>query len=244
VIAVGADAPLYDPVLDVRELEFGYSKAVPVIAIERFSVRRGESVFLRGPSGSGKSTLLGLIGGVLSPWTGSIEICGTDIAAQSTGVRDRLRANHLGIIFQQLNLIPYLDVVGNVTLACRFSTPRRKTAIETAGSPRAAALSLLSDLGLSDDLLSRPVGELSVGQQQRVAVARSLIGGPDLIIADEPTSALDTANRDRFIELLDRQRSQTGCSLLFVSHDESLARHFDRAVDLATINSVQESVAA
>jgi putative ABC transport system ATP-binding protein len=144
----------------------------------------------------------------------------------------------LGIIFQQLNLLPYLDVVGNVTLACRFSAPRAAKAVASDGSVKASALRLLSELGLPDSALSRPVSALSVGQQQRVAVARSLIGSPDLIIADEPTSALDADNRDRFIELLDRQRLQTGCALIFVSHDEGLARHFDRAVDLSVLNTL------
>ena len=225
-------------VLALRDVRFGYDRAAPVLEIPALDVGRGESVFLRGPSGSGKSTLLGLIGGVLVPWDGRVEVCGTDMATLSATARDRVRAEHLGIIFQQLNLLPYLDVVGNVTLACRFSAVRAGRAAARAGSVRAAALSLLSDLGLPESVRARPVGELSVGQQQRVAVARSLIGEPDLIIADEPTSALDAANRDRFIERLDAQRARTGCSLLFVSHDESLAGHFDRAVDLQALNRV------
>lgn len=227
-----------EPVLQLEDVRFGYAKSAPVIDIQDFAVGRRESVFLRGPSGSGKSTLLGLIGGVLEPWSGRIAVCGHDMAAASPTARDRLRARHLGIIFQQLNLLPYLDVVGNVTLTCRFSDSRAKAATAAHGSVKTSALRLLSDLGLPDSVLSRPVSELSVGQQQRVAVARSLIGAPDLIIADEPTSALDADNRDRFIKLLDTQRAKTGCSLLFVSHDESLARHFDRAVDLASLNRV------
>ena len=227
-----------DPVLHLEDVRFGYVKSAPVIDIQGFAVGSSESVFLRGPSGSGKSTLLGLVGGVLEPWSGRISVCGHDMATASPIKRDRLRARHLGIIFQQLNLLSYLDVVGNVTLACRFSDSRAKSAIAADGSVKASALRLLSDLGLPDSVLSRPVSKLSVGQQQRVAVARSLIGAPDLIVADEPTSALDAANRDRFIELLDTQRAKTGCSLLFVSHDESLTRHFDRAVDLASLNRV------
>ena len=228
-----------DAVLSLSGVDFGYSPGAPVISIAALDVARGESVFLRGPSGSGKSTLLGLIGGVLSPWRGRIAVCGADMAALSPTARDRVRADHLGIIFQQLNLLPYLDVLGNVTLACRFSARRAERAAAASGSVRNAARGLLADLGLPETVLGRAVGDLSVGQQQRVAVARSLIGEPDLIIADEPTSALDTANRDRFIERLDAQRRQTGCSLLFVSHDESLSRHFDRAVDLSRINAVE-----
>jgi putative ABC transport system ATP-binding protein len=225
-----------DPVLALTDLEFGYAPKQTIISINRFDIGRGESVFLRGPSGSGKSTLLGLMGGILEPGSGRIEICGTDMTSASATGRDKLRAHHMGIIFQQLNLLPYLDVIANVTLPCRFSQNRAAKAASSDGTAEAAAKRLLSELGLPEDCFSRPVSELSVGQQQRVAVARSLIGSPDLIIADEPTSALDTANRDRFIELLNTQRAQTGCSLLFVSHDESLARHFDRSVELSDLN--------
>jgi len=201
-------------------------------------INRGESVFLRGPSGSGKSTLLGLIGGVLKPNSGQVEICGTAISKVTSHKRDALRANHLGIIFQQLNLLPYLDIVQNVTLPCRFSKIRAKRAMEETGSLTQTAQKLVSDLGIPANMMSRNVGNLSIGQQQRVAVARALIGGPDLIIADEPTSALDTDNRDRFIELLDEQRKRYNCALLFVSHDLSLSKHFDKTVSLSDINRV------
>ena len=231
-----------DPVLALADLEFGYAPQQTIISINQFEIGRGESVFLRGPSGSGKSTLLGLMGGILEPRSGRIAICGTDMTSTSATGRDKLRAQHMGIIFQQLNLLPYLDVIANVTLPCRFSQERSAKAISSDGSAESAAKRLLRELGLPEDHFSRPVSELSVGQQQRVAVARSLIGSPDLIIADEPTSALDTENRDRFIELLNTQRAQTGCSLLFVSHDESLARHFDRSVELSELN--QAAVAA
>jgi putative ABC transport system ATP-binding protein len=241
---MSADPNMENPVLRLSQLRFGYSASEPVLDLETLHVAAGESVFLRGPSGSGKSTLLSLVGGILRPWSGEIEVCGAHLSDLSPAQRDRVRADHLGIIFQQLNLLPYLDVIGNVTLACRFSKRRKAQAIATDGSVRAAALRLLSELGLPDSHLARPVSALSVGQQQRVAVARSLIGSPDLVIADEPTSALDTANRDRFIELLDRQRRQTGCALLFVSHDESLSSHFDRAVDLSRLNKRSQSLSA
>lgn len=228
-----------DTVLDLSGLSFGYDPGTPIIAVKSFRVARGQSVFLRGPSGSGKSTLLGLIGGVLKPWSGEVSVCGTDINTVSAGKRDRLRAEHLGIIFQQLNLLPYLDIIQNVTLPCRFSNIRAKRAADETGSVAQTARALVSDLGIGAELLDRKVGNLSIGQQQRVAVARALIGGPDLIIADEPTSALDTDNRDRFIEVLNSQRKRYNCSLLFVSHDLSLSRHFDSAVDLIDLNGAQ-----
>jgi len=197
-----------DTVLLLKDLVFGYDTSTDIIQLAEFTINRGESVFLRGPSGSGKSTLLGLVGGVLKPNSGLVEICGTAISDVPSHKRDTLRSDHLGIIFQQLNLLPYLDIVQNVTLPCRFSKIRAKRAIEETGS-------------------------LSQTAQKLV-----FIGGPDLIIADEPTSALDTDNRDRFIELLDEQRKRYNCALLFVSHDLSLSKHFDRAVSLSDINRV------
>ena len=225
-----------NPVLQVRDLRFGYNPGQTLIDIGSFNIRKGESVFLRGPSGSGKSTLLGLIGGVLTPDTGSVAICGQDITEIPAGRRDQIRADHLGIIFQQFNLLPYLSIIQNCVLPCRFSTSRKQRAIERHGTAIAAAENLVRSLGLPEDHLNRLVGELSVGQQQRVAVARALIGGPDLIIADEPTSALDHNNRDKFIELLNSQREAFGSSLLFVSHDNTLAAHFDRAESLTNLN--------
>jgi len=223
-------------VLSLEHLKFGYAPSQTIIDIDQFDIGSGESVFLRGPSGSGKSTLLGLIGGVLSPQAGRLSICGKNLTEISSAERDKVRADHLGIIFQQFNLLPYLGVIQNCILPCRFSARRRERAINADGSVKASAGKLIRGLGLSDDLLERPVGELSVGQQQRVAVARALIGGPDLIIADEPTSALDHDNRDRFIELLNQSREEFGSSLLFVSHDQTLATHFDRSVSLSELN--------
>jgi len=225
-----------DNVLSLENLRFGYDPSQALINIEDFHIGRGESVFLRGPSGSGKSTLLGLIGGVLSPQTGSLTISGTNITEIPPAHRDKLRADHLGIIFQQLNLLPYIGVIQNCILPCRFSRLRRERAIRSSSSVTDAAEALIRKLGLTDNELKRSVGELSVGQQQRVAVARALIGGPDLIIADEPTSALDHENRDRFIDLLNQSREQFGSALLFVSHDRTLASHFDRSISLSDIN--------
>jgi len=225
-----------DPVLQLGGLRFGYDPAQEIINIESFSIGAGESVFLQGPSGCGKSTLLGLIGGVLPVDTGAISICGQDITQVSAAQRDQLRADHIGIIFQQFNLLPYLNVIQNCTLPCRFSSLRKQRAEQASGSVSEAARELIVGLGLSEAQLKLNVSDLSVGQQQRVAVARALIGGPDLIIADEPTSSLDHNNRDRFIDLLNSQRARFNNSLLFVSHDNSLAPHFDRQMSLPDLN--------
>lgn len=221
-------------VIDITELSFAWKQGPKVLDIAAFQVEEGERVFLRGPSGSGKSTLLGLIAGVLAPQSGTIRVLGEDMSALSPPRRDRLRADHVGVIFQMFNLVPYLSVTGNVLLPLRFSPSRRKAAGNDA---EGEARRLLARLGLTDDaLLKRRVSDLSVGQQQRVAAARALIGAPKLIIADEPTSALDADARERFIALLSEEVTRTGASLLFVSHDASLAPRFTRAVDLAAIN--------
>lgn len=231
------------PVLVLEQVRFGWDSAQDLIAIDQFSIQRGESVFLRGPSGSGKSTLLGLIGGVILPRSGRIRLNNEDLVAQRASRRDRLRADHLGIIFQQFNLLPYLSVIENIVLPCQFSSDRRKRSQQTYGSPTQEAIELARRLGLPDDALKKTINTLSVGQQQRAAVARALIGGPSLIIADEPTSALDSDNRDRFIELLNEQRQAFDTGLLFVSHDPTLAGHFDRVEQFELINGAGQAEA-
>lgn len=225
-----------DPVIDIEGLRFAWKSGPQVLGIDAFRVEAGERVFLRGPSGSGKSTLLGLIAGVLQPQAGRIEVLGEDMSRLPPARRDRLRADRMGVIFQMFNLVPYLSVTGNVLLPLRFSPARRKAA---GNDPQAEARRLLARLGLEDEnLLERRVSDLSVGQQQRVAAARALIGRPSLVIADEPTSALDADARDRFITLLSEEVARSGATLLFVSHDASLAGLFTRAADLKEINRV------
>jgi putative ABC transport system ATP-binding protein len=173
--------------------------------------------------------LLNLIGGVLLPERGRIELLGQPLGALSAARRDAFRADHLGFIFQQFNLLPWLSARDNVLLPCRFSRRR----YQRAGDPAAAAARLLAALDLEPALAAAPAGELSVGQQQRVAAARALIGRPEIIVADEPTSALDAARQDAFIELLLGEARVAGSALVFVSHDLRLARHFDDSLGLS-----------
>ena len=214
------------------------------LAIDRLHIDAGHSVFLHGPSGSGKSTLLGLLAGVLLPSRGQIRLLGTDWAALSGARRDAFRADHVGYIFQQFNLLPYLSVLDNVLLPCRFSALRRQRADAAAGSARAGAEALLQRMGLGQALWERPAARLSVGQQQRVAAARALLGRPELVIADEPTSALDAALRDSFMALLLQQCRDAGSTLVFVSHDERLAVQFDTTLALAQINRTSTEASA
>lgn len=188
----------------------------------------GEHLFIHGPSGSGKSTLMSLLSGLNRTTDGHIEVHGQDLARLSGGARDQLRADRTGVIFQQFNLVPYLSALDNVTLPCRLSASRR----QQAGDPHATARRLLAALDLPTDILNRMPAALSTGQQQRVAAARALIGAPPLILADEPTSALDSDNRDRFIELLLGLAAEKRSSVVFVSHDQSLAERFDHQLAL------------
>lgn len=192
------------------------------------NIASGEKVFLQGASGSGKTTLLGLIGGVLLPNAGKITILNQVVNELSGSKRDTFRADHIGFIFQMFNLLPYLSVVDNVLLALKFS-PRKRKALTT--DERSEAARLLNSLGLSDPgILDRGVHALSVGQQQRVAVARALIGSPELIIADEPTSALDADTRQSFLDLLFEEVDRAGSTLIYVSHDQGMASSFDRTL--------------
>lgn len=222
--------------LELHDLGFAWPGQAELLDIPNFALRSGESLFLKGPSGSGKTTLLGLLGGVQKAGRGSIRLLGTELGSLGAGARDRFRVDHTGYIFQQFNLLPFLSVRENVELPCHFSKSRAARARQRHGSIDQAAATLLEHLGLKPELLERRADALSIGQQQRVAAARALIGQPELVIADEPTSALDADSREAFIRLLFAECREAGSSLLFVSHDQSLAPLFDRSLSLAELN--------
>ena len=166
------------PLLSIEDLRFSWQPGKALLDLAELRLSAGESLFLRGPSGSGKSTLLNLVGGVLSAQSGSIRLLGHALETLKPAQRDRLRADHIGFVFQQFNLLPYLDAIDNVTLPCGFS---RRRAERAGADPRAQAQTLLERLQLDvASLAGRPAAELSVGQQQRVAAARALIGMPVL----------------------------------------------------------------
>jgi putative ABC transport system ATP-binding protein len=226
------------PVIEIANLRFAWKKQTqPVLNIISLQVNRGERVFLRGPSGSGKSTLLNLLAGVALPQTGMLRVLGQDMSTLGSAQRDHFRANHIGFIFQMFNLIPYLSVVENVTLPCRFSYKRKHKVLAQADSLEDEAIRLLDHLDMAQaDVLYKPVNELSVGQQQRVAAARALIGSPELVIADEPTSSLDADRRSAFIDLLFRECDSADATLVFVSHDNSLVAPFERTIEFQQLN--------
>lgn len=212
----------------------------PILAIVELAVEKGEHLFVLGPSGSGKSTLINLIAGVALPNRGTVQILDEPISRWRSSRRDHFRVDHIGLIFQQFNLLPYLSVLENTLLPCQFSRKRYAAATSNIRIEQAGQI-LLNGLGLSNEIIHKPVTELSVGQQQRVAVARALIGQPELIIADEPTSALDTDTRDTFIELLFAQAERFQTTIIFVSHDRSLARHFHRSLSMLEMNKALSS---
>jgi len=221
-----------DAVVRLDNVRFRWpGQQTDIIALDELTLEAGEHLFVRGASGSGKTTLLNLLAGIHTPSAGEIRLLGTDLATLSAGKRDQFRADHIGVVFQQFNLLPYLSTVENVTLSCAFSARKRRAMASTGVGD--TARDLLRSLNLDDDLHRAPVNKLSVGQQQRVAVARALIGGPEILIADEPTSALDADNRDRFLELLFREVEAQGCTLIFVSHDPELAGRFQRSIELS-----------
>ncbi|MCB1356215.1 MAG: ABC transporter ATP-binding protein [Maritimibacter sp.] len=209
------------------------------LACSTFEISPGESVLLLGASGSGKSTLLSLVCGIVAADRGCVTVDGTDLGALRAGARDRFRAEKIGVIFQQFNLLPYARVEDNILLPLRFAPERRARAGDAAGE----AARLCAALGLPGDVLATQAGRLSVGQQQRVAVARALIGAPPLIVADEPTSALDAATQDTFLGLLFDQAGKVGSSLLMVSHDERLSARFDRVIRLGDIVTTERLAA-
>lgn len=214
----------------IDDLQFRWRPDGPMsLRVASLQLGAGERLFLFGPSGAGKTTLLNLLGGVLQPESGRIEVLGQVLGDLSAAKRDAFRADHLGFIFQQFNLLPWLSVLENVLLPCRFS---RRRAQRAGGDPAAAAIRLLAALDIDAAYLKTPAAELSVGQQQRVAAARALIGRPELVIADEPTSALDAARQQGFIELLLAEAQAAGSAVVFVSHDQRLAVHFEHQYEL------------
>ncbi len=219
-------------ILTLSDVKYRWpGRASFALDITEFCVAPQERVLLLGESGSGKSTLLSLICGTITAQSGRVCVAGTDITSLSAGTRDSFRAEQIGLIFQQFNLLPYASVLDNILLPLRFAPQRRAR----VAAPSETARALCANLGLPDDALTAQAGTLSVGQQQRVAAARALIGAPPLIIADEPTSALDAATQSTFLKLLFEQASTFNSTLLMVSHDARLAEHFDRVVQMSDV---------
>ena len=228
-----------ETILDLKNVCFSWKNSGrELLNLPELLVEQHDHVFLQGPSGSGKSTLLALVGGILVSESGTLKVLGTEIKSLSSSARDAFRVDHIGFIFQLFNLLPYLSIEENVMLPLSFSKMRAKRAGRTKIDQVNEAHRLLKSLALGEQLAEKsPVTELSVGQQQRVAAARALIGNPELIIADEPTSALDADLRHSFLELLFGECKKAGSTLLFVSHDSTLSELFNRKISMDEINN-------
>lgn len=235
-----------DRIVTMSGVRFAWPGRNPfAISVEDFSVARGTRLLLLGPSGSGKSTFLNLLCGIITPQEGRVSVLGTDTARLSGGARDRFRAEHFGIIFQMFNLLPYASVMDNVALPLHFSAQRRRRAEQVDnGSVALEAERLLTRLGLDRSIVQGlSAASLSVGQQQRVAAARALIGRPELIVADEPTSSLDRGRQAAFLDLLFGEAAAAGATVIMVSHDESLAPAFSDVRRLDEIAKTARSAA-
>lgn len=221
-----------DSIVKIESLRFQWSKNNNFkIFVPKLEVGRGKKVLFLGESGSGKTTLLSLICGFLEPLSGSISINDKIINDLTSTNKDAYRSDNIGIIFQQFNLLPYANVIDNIILPLYFSKQRSKKVENKIN----AAMNLCDQLRLPESILNQKASNLSVGQQQRVAVARALIGSPSIIVADEPTSSLDTEAQELFLDLMFDQISKNSSTLLMVSHDKSLTNYFDQVIDINEI---------
>ena len=221
-------------IIEFRGVKFSHAGVAEgsLLDIDNWCVDTGERVFVHGPSGAGKSTLLNLMSGLLTCSEGAVSILGERLDRMNSRQRDRFRANNLGYVFQQFNLVPYLSAVENIELAKSFATRAKRKAA------RGGAEGLLASLNVVPDDWGKPTSQLSMGQQQRVAIARALVNSPAILIADEPTSSLDQENRDNFLSVLMSIIEAHNMTLIFVSHDMSLAKYFSRAQALSDFSRV------
>lgn len=215
--------------LELQNIEFSWpQQAKPLFAIAELTLQQGETLFIGGPSGCGKTSLLSLITGIQVAQQGTCRVLGTTMNQLSPSDRDRFRGEHLGLIFQQFNLLPFLTVQENIELPSKLFDRRFKKSAQLFGSVQAHVDRLCDALHLEPALRHLRANLLSVGEQQRVAAARALLGCPSLIVADEPTSALDEDNKIDFLNLLLSTASAQKTSVITVSHDIRIASKFDR----------------
>jgi putative ABC transport system ATP-binding protein len=215
-----------DIVIEVKNLVFGYRVGGFRLGVSALRIGPGEKMAVTGPSGSGKTTLLNLLAGILVPSAGQIRVLKIEVSSLSAEDRQDFRALRMGLVFQEFELLEYLDVLDNVLLPWRVSP-----VLHLDGEVRARAAELLDDVGLADKLHRYP-GSLSQGERQRVAVCRALVTKPAIIFGDEPTGNLDSSNRDHVMKILFRYSADTKAPLIVVTHDHELIGRFDRAIDV------------
>jgi ABC-type lipoprotein export system ATPase subunit len=213
----------------VRDLAFAYGEGGFQLRVPHFQAAAGEKVALIGPSGSGKTTFLHLLAGIRVPQSGEVSLEGKRLDAESAAACRRLRLTRMGLVFQEFELLEYLNVIDNVLIATRLSRQLLPTAAR-----RRAAVELARQVGLEDKLLRYP-GELSQGEKQRVAICRALLFDPPLLLADEPTGNLDPANKQKILQLLVAHAGQRGATLIAATHDHQLLDAFDRVLDMTAL---------
>ena len=222
------------PALEIARLHFRYGDRGFELQLPSLALGRGEEMLLVGRSGCGKSTLLQLIAGLVDPTSGTVKVAGQDMHALKGAARDRFRGRTVGMVFQTFNLLHGFTALENVMVAMLMSDLPKAD-----WRPRAEAL--LGSLGI--ERLDAPVEELSVGQQQRVAVARALACRPALVLADEPTASLDPENSVNAVNVLRTACREQGAALLVVSHDPSLEAHFARRERLESLHATTQEAA-
>jgi putative ABC transport system ATP-binding protein len=215
----------YSIVIDKITRCFGAgAAATTVLNAVSISIPEGEFVSVVGPSGSGKSTLLNLIAGLDTPTLGHIAIAGTDIASLSDDARSDLRLHHMGIVFQNFNLLPTFTIEENVMFPLEFAG----LDVDVRGRAHAALL----DVGLGDVVYRRRPAELSGGEQQRAAIARALVVGPEILLADEPTGNLDSSTGEIVLDLLRRLNREQHITVVLVTHSALAATYGDRTIEM------------
>ena len=211
--------------INIQSLEFHYPGDGFSLAIDQFDVAQGEKVAVIGPSGSGKTTLLNLAAGIIKSERGSIAVADTQIEQLSDAQRRDFRINNIGFVFQDFELIEYLNVMDNIIHPYRITR-----SLQLTSSIRQRAIQLAEKIGIGDKL-KRYANDLSQGEKQRVAICRALLPGPKLVFADEATGNLDPRNKGRILDLLFDNVAEHGTTLLAVTHDHELLPRFDRVVD-------------
>ena len=212
--------------LETVDLRFQYPNSDFTLEVERFAIERGEKVAIVGPSGSGKSTLLQLIAGILVPQLGTVSVLGEQVSVMTDGRRRAFRIAKLGLVFQDFELLEYLNTEENILLEYFIHSQLRLSA-----AVRERARSLATATGVQA-YLGRPIQKLSHGERQRVAICRAMLSQPKLILADEPTANLDPSNKQQIVELLVSTAESANASLVVVTHDTEIVSHFDRTVEL------------
>lgn len=223
------DSPLDDPqgraVISIRSLVFAYRHGEFRLSVPAFVVEAGEKVALIGPSGAGKTTLLNLIAGIAVPERGDVMVDDTCISGLDDARRRDFRITRIGFVFQDFELLDYLNVQDNIVHPFRITR-----ALKLDASVRGRAVDLAEQMGIGGKLARKP-GELSQGEKQRAAICRALLPDPDLVLADEATGNLDPVNKFKILDLLFEHTDRCRATLLAVTHDHDLLPRFDRVVD-------------